>query len=374
MAVTLYGTNDGYPSLHDELYYVATSTNATTSNFKYIFDIRIGGNLVSRLRIYPDPTTDKGIANVGNIVRNYWNSYFKPNATPSLISYNGNDNYVEYTIEVGEDNNGVVTPNLASGTFKAYNFVPPIFRDFAVSWYSQNVNRYMTNRDLTQLTYNGSESLFISFARLTSGSYTITVNNGITNATATETFNTFTLLDLSPTAINNRLGSSFITDATQRWTVTINGFTAVVNRVCDQHKKVLLHFLNDFGGYDTFAFRLVNREVRDMERKQYKQREWGLNGNYMQQYNGNNIMIGGNTQFAINQTVRFTLNSDYVNEQDFTWLRELISSPEVYMQQGGYYFPAIVTQNNWTEKIRRSDKLFNFSIGVDLMQTNSQYR
>jgi hypothetical protein len=60
MAITINSTPEAFPSLHDELYFVATSTNAAATNFKYIFDIKIGGNLVSRLRIFPDPTSDKG--------------------------------------------------------------------------------------------------------------------------------------------------------------------------------------------------------------------------------------------------------------------------------------------------------------------------
>lgn len=373
MAITLYGSSDGYPSLHDEIYHVAESTNAASANFKYIYDIKIGGVLVSRLKVFPDPASDKGIANISNVLRNYWQSYFNVLATPYLLTYSGNDNFVEYTLEVGEDINGVITPNLASLTAKAWNFVYPPFREFAISYYSQKINKFITNRDLSQLTYNGSENLYVSFGRLTSASYIISINNGITTATKVETFNTFTLLNLSPEAINNSLGYTFISDTTPKWTVTINGITATVTRVCSRFDTCVLHFLNDLGGYDTMAFRLVNREIRNIERKTYKQRGWALSGNYMEPVS-NRKLVGGNIEFVTNQKVNYSLISDYVSQTDYTWLRELISSPEVYFERGGYYYPALITDNTWTEKKRINDKLFNLSLNVELVETNSQYR
>jgi hypothetical protein len=111
-----------------------------------------------------------------------------------------------------------------------------------------------------------------------------------------------------------------------------------------------------------------------MERKQYQQNEWALDTNTMRPYDSYKKRIGGNVQFAVKQKVSYSLNSDYVNATDYNWLKELIASPEVYMERGGYYYPAIVTDNNWTEKKRISDKLFNLAITIELLETNSQYR
>lgn len=376
MAITINSTPEAFPSLHDELYFVATSTNAAATNFKYIFDIKIGGNLVSRLRIFPDPTSDKGICNVGNVVRNYWSSYFNPNTSQTLFSYNGNGNKIDYTIEFGEDINGTVTPNLASGNYSAYNFAPPAFRDYSTSYFQPLLNDYLTNRDKNELTITGSEKLYVSFGVSNPvTAYPATINNGITTSTGSAAgLNSIAILDVSPAAINTYLGSSFITDATQQYSVTINDKIVTVKRQCSRFDTIVLHFLNQLGGYDTMPFRLVNREIRNMERKQYQQNEWRLDTNTMRPYDSYKKRIGGNVQFAVKQKVSYSLNSDYVNATDYNWLKELIASPEVYMERGGYYYPAIVTDNNWTEKKRISDKLFNLAITIELLETNSQYR
>lgn len=379
MAVTLYPPYSSFPSLHEELYHVAVSDNAASTNFKYVFDIKINNVLVSRLKVFPDPATNKGICNVGGVVRNYWASYFKPSTGGGFREYAGTDNKVTYTLEVGEDINGSVTTNLASGTFDAYNFVSYLFTDPAANSYSTLTGTYGTKRDLTQLTYNGTERLFISFLLTAPTTYAVTFNNGLSDVILTgQAFSTFTLLNLSPAAINAALAQNFITDSTQQWTVTINNKTVIVKRACDQHKKVILNFLNQSGGYDTAAFRLVNRETRNIERKTFKQKDQILIDNYMRPQNTNNIFVGGNVQFGTIQQVGYTLNSDYVNQQDYNWFKELIASPEVYLQyQAGtntYYYPVTIKDNNWTEKFRRSDKLFNMTLNIDVLETNSQYR
>lgn len=375
MAVTLYPPYSAFPSFNEELYHVALSDVATTANFKYVYDVKIGGNLVSRLKVFPDPTTNKGICNVAAVVRNYWSSYFKPVAGAAMLHYTGADNAITYTIEVGEDINGSVTTNLASATYTAYNFVPYLFTDFTNNGYNSLSGRYGTTRDLTQLTYNGTEKLFISFLNVGVASRQATINNGVTSVTTTGLFmNSFAQLNLSPTAINNTLSQNFITDATQTWTVTINGHTAIVNRVCNQHNKVILYFLNQSGGYDTMPFRLVNKQSREAERKQFTKRNWVLVGDSMRQFDTNNIVSGGAVQFAVNQKVSYSLNSDFVTEQDYRWLQQLITSPEVYMDGGNYYYPVTIRENSWTERLRRTDKLFNLSLNIDVKETNSQFR
>ncbi len=98
MAITVNSTPESYASAHDDLWFVATSTNVAQSNFKFVFDVYINSVQVARVKQYPDPTSSKGYFNAGNIVRNYLSSYFKPNSTQTLFSYDGDDIYVNYEI------------------------------------------------------------------------------------------------------------------------------------------------------------------------------------------------------------------------------------------------------------------------------------
>ncbi len=92
MAITINSSPDIYSSVHAPLWFVLSSTNTGQTNFKYVCDIYVGGNLVTRLKSFPQPTSTKGIFNVAPVIRNYWASYFKPDiVTPSVFSYTGSD-------------------------------------------------------------------------------------------------------------------------------------------------------------------------------------------------------------------------------------------------------------------------------------------
>lgn len=126
MAITINSTPESYPSAQDDLYFVATSTNATQAGFKYVFDVLINSTIVARIKLFPDPATAKGIFNAGGVVRDYLSSYFKPNTTQTAFSYTGNDLYIGYEVRFGEEYGGITYTNLASGNYKAFNFVNPI--------------------------------------------------------------------------------------------------------------------------------------------------------------------------------------------------------------------------------------------------------
>lgn len=377
MAITINSIPESFGSFHDDMWVVATSTNATTTNMKYVFDIRINSTLVARLRVFPDPTTNKGIVNIGNILRNYWSSYFQPSVTRQLFNYNGNGNIVSYTVQIGEDLNGTITTNLQQFASTAWNFAPPAFRDWAGAYYVNKLDDWLTNRDRNNLTVYGDEKVFISYAPSSIGdiSLAVSVNNGVTTATGTGVLLFGTqLMDVSPAAVNQYIGSTFITPSTQSYTLTISSDTIRVNRVCSQYTPYSLHFLNELGGFDTFQFRLVNRQSRQFERKKYEQVGWALSGNDMTRSDTFKKVRGGDIQFSTKQMVKYTLTSDYVNETDYNWLRELLSSPEVYYERDGYYYPVTITDAAWTEKKRINDKLFNLTVNIDISTVNSQFR
>lgn len=391
MAITINSTPEAYPSMHDDLWFVASSTNTAQVNFKYVFDVYVNSSLVARIKTFADPSSSKGIFNAANIVRNYWSSYFKPGTSPSFWAYNGNDIYVPFEIRFGEEYNGSTYTNLASGTYRAFNFYNPLFRNPSTSYFQPYISKWLTNRDKTKLECSMTEHLFAGWmnAATTTTSLTMTVQKylpgGVVDGSAvtssTQSTQSFVLVDLSPSAINATIGSSLITDSTYQYGVKINyGGTSseelkVMVACSATFTPVTMHFLNQLGGYDSFMFRAVNRQSRSIERKQYERTNWQLNSSAMQQYDTYNRMYEGANVYAVQQGVSFKLQSDYVNQTDFTWLSELIASPEVYMEQGSYYYPVAMKTSSWEEKIRAADKMFNMTLEVDYgKKINSQYR
>ena len=391
MAITINSTPENYPSAHDDLYFVVTSDNISQVGFKFVFDVLIDSVIVARIKLFPDPTSTKGIFNAGGIIRDYIAGYFKPNTTQTAFSYTGNDLYVSYSIRFGEEYDGTTYTNLASGSYKAFNFVNPPFRDFSTSYYQPKINTWLTPRDISVAEVQMGEKLYAGWMNTagTTTNLTLTVqkylNGGSTDGTASTgssvICSAFVLFDLSPGAINTYLGESFITASTYQYGIKVNyggnqSAEFKIKLTCNPRwTPVTLHFLNKLGGYDSFVFRLVNRQESSVEKKSYSQLGWQYNSGAMSRYDSYKRINAGNNTFAANETVSFKLMSDYINQTDYLWMKDLITSPEVYYEQGGYYYPVGVKTNSWSDKNRIADKMFNFELNIEFAEKiNSQYK
>ena len=393
MAITVNSVPEAYASAHDDLWYVVTSTNVASTNFKFVFDVYVNSVQVARVKQYPDPSTNKGYFNVANIVRNYLSSYFKPNTTQTLFSYDGDDIYVTYEIKYGEEYGGTLYTNLTNVTYRAFNYYNPPFRDPSTSYFSNFVTKWISNRDLSNIDCAFSEKCHIGWmnASGTTTSMTATIQKysesgatvGSPSTGASETISSQALLDISPAAINTYLGSSFISSSDYAYGVKLNYSSTSsqeikVKLACNpRYTPISVHFLNQLGGYDTIFFRAVNRESRTVESKLYQQMNWQYNAGTtsMRSYDSFKRINPGGVKYTVNQTVTYALKSDYLNQTNYNWVKELIASPEVYMEVNGYYYPFNISTSNWQEKLRVADKMFNLEIEGEVNQKiNSQFR
>lgn len=391
--------------MHSDMYFVVSSTNTSQTNFKYVADIYVNANLVARLKYYPDPTSLKAIINVGNVIRNYWASYFKPTiSTPTAFSYIGSDIYITYEVKFGEEYGGVTYTNLEEVEKTAYNFYDDYLRTgisggyFNSSWYSSIAPGYfITNRDKLQLLFDknkiSNQRMFVGYLMSIQNTdfdvnLQITTWNGSTSTTYEGSQlldkRDFILLDISPVAINTYLGTTAINSNTVFYDVEMKEDTGSmdyvrVNLDCfPRSESYNLHFLNALGGYDTMLFPLVNRQSRTGEKKAYSSSEFVLNSstNVMDRKNSHGVLYGGATTFWTEQTMTMKLISNWVNEKDYTWLKELIYSPEVYLEvNNSTFIPVRITDSNWNEKKNFQDKTFNLELNIELSsKVNSQFR
>lgn len=381
MAITLESAPEALPSMHDDLWHVASSTNSSQTGFKYVFDVYIASTLVARIKQVPDPDSGYGIFNAGNIVRSYWESYFKPiplSSTPTVFNYDGNDIYVSYQLKVGEEYGGTTYTNLATATYSAYNFVNPMYRDYTTGYLSTYNNKFLTTRDKSRVEVRTDERCYIGYlvqSPTVSLSASVTINGGSPITGSSITADKFVLCDVGPAAVNAYLGSSYITSNTTSYTVTIGSDSVTCYLVCDPYERQRLHFLNTLGGYDSVVFRAVNREIYQAERETYVRREWDLVSNAMSRANAYNVMYGSAVNFATSREMRLELKTDWLSVTDHNWLRDLITSPEVYLENTRHHFPVTLETADWTQRFRRSDKNFQLNVNVKFgRKTYTQFR
>lgn len=400
MAITIDSSPASYSSLHGALYFVVTSTNRAVENFKYVCDIYVNNNLVARLKSFPQPASEKGIFNVAPIVRNYWNSYFKPTGS-TAFAYTGSDIYVSYQVKFGEDYGGTTYTNLQTQSATAYNYVQDYLYNpnsdaflTPTKYDTAYAGFYLTNRDKTQVQFPksllGTGKLYTSFlsdAENTTKNISLDITrvNGTTSTNytgATQSWKDYALIDISPLGINTYLGAEVIGEATNYYDVKakIAGVQIDVIRVnlsCTQYDVIPLHFLNSVGGYETFHFTLVNRQSRSIERQSFErlQYEYESATTAMDMVDAYGRLYGGTIPFTTKQKLTYKLISDWVNFTDYNWLKELIASSEVYLQRGSQFVPVNISTTSWQEKKRFADKTFNLELDIDVAyQINSQYR
>jgi len=394
MAITINNTPSVYQSFHEDLWFVVSSNNTGQTNFKYVFDVYINSVLVARIKSYPQPGTNKGIFNAASIVRNYWSSYFQPATSQTAFNYIGSGNRINYVIKFGEEYGGTLYTNLSEDDTDAFNYYPNITDGKGAfdgtNYQGQFAGYLLTKRDKTQLQTNQTGNrLFISLQNTdinTPINWRVDVirSNGNTQSNGPIiSISDIVVFDISPTALNTYLGSSFITSATESYVVKFFNYTTgdyfdevTVTKICQpRHTHIPLHFLNSVGGYDTIIFTLVNRESRNIERKSFEQSDWQYRSSDMYRWNQYNVFNGGAVQFNTQHTITYKLTSDWLTITDYTWIRDLIASPEVYMENGGTFIPIKITTSQWIQKKQYVDKVYNLELDIEFGSKEfSQYR
>ena len=382
MANNLY-VPDSYTSAHDSLWFRANFDNKAQASYKYVFDVFVNSLKVATLRNYPD-AGGYGVVDVAPIVRNYLTSGFTPSGS-SLLHFAGSFLFIDYTVKVGEEWLGQEPIlNIATSNEKGWNYSLNPFRT-SISTYA---NKFLTTRDRTAGEVMNGEKFYITYFNANLSAVTATIqkiNEDGTNSGSPSTGGTLSslsslLLDLSPMAINSYLGTTFIASTTYGYKVTIGSDTMIMKQVCaPRFTPVKLVFQNQFGGYDTYAFRLLNRQQKNFKRTTYQTADYQRSGTSMAFKNSSGVHYGGAQALATQIDWSYLVTSDYVSAIDYALGAELLASNEVYLHitdgANEDYYPIVMKDTNYQEKISTSDKLFNYQLQFDLGQKQfSQFR
>jgi hypothetical protein len=360
------------------MWYVVSSDNYNQLSFKYVFDLYISTTRIATFKVFPD-SGNYGILDVAPILRNYFISGFNPSGSGLLQNANGNL-HLDFTVKFGEEFNGTTTPNLTSDTNKAWAYILDPYRTSLFNY----SNKFLTSRDRNSSKIVQGEKFFITYFNTSLSNVTATVQkyfeNGNTDGTSYTGSGISTaeslLLDLSPSAINAYLGATIITDSTYSYTVTIGSDTIKLYQTANpRFNPIMLVFQNAWGGYDSFAFRLLSRQGKKINRKNYDAADYVRSGGIMAFKDSSNKFFGGITNFATSIDYSYKVVSDYLTVTDYNLGSELIASNEIYFLSNDNYFPVTFKQDTWEEKNQSSDKIFNYELTFDLGKTTySQFR
>jgi hypothetical protein len=185
------------------------------------------------------------------------------------------------------------------------------------------------------------------------------------------------VLNVAPGLINI-LMPGFIDSGTIYYTVKI-GATSIYrfDVTCEPKFTVWrLHFLNQYGGFDTRDFTKVSRKGLTITKTDFGKLPYTVNSDGSVTYfNSNKVYNETRATYASQYNEKYTLNTDILTDDDYVWLAQLVLSPLVYFEQVGYFTPIAIVQTNYTFNKVINDKLTNLTIEVQFgEQYNAQYR
>lgn len=130
-----------------------------------------------------------------------------------------------------------------------------------------------------------------------------------------------------------------------------------------RYTPVRLAWVNSRGGWDYFNFIKKNEITDTIERKQYKQTRWRSTSPFY--LSSDRVLTDRET--IVTQSLQVT--SDWLQENEYVFLRSLLVSNQVHIvQDDGTFLPASVEDTSFLERRERNGKLYNLQLRVKYSQ------
>ena len=150
-------------------------------------------------------------------------------------------------------------------------------------------------------------------------------------------------------------------------------FGTIFTQGCGRFDPMRLAYLNKYGAFDFFNFDLVSKTSFNTDRKQYERNYTGSI------YEANGIVVKNiNPIYYTKETQKWKIISDYLNDAQAETLRELYSSPLVYMNlvNDNYinfsWIPVRPSATSYEVKKTAIDKVFNIELDLDFNLINNR--
>jgi hypothetical protein len=384
--MVIYSTPVSYASVHDDLIYTVYDPHSTDPinypNYKYIGDVYVGSVMVARIKKVQDPTTDVGIFNIGQIVRNYLSLQFNPTANVLIAQQIGDGSFrVQVTMKFGEEYLYTSYYNLLSDSPRIF------FNNYngrlvgALTSLLSKTDKLASDCSLSGQTSLSNNYSFIPYFPTTTSPVSALVTPTGGGSAFTSVFTPANALDLqvlniSPGALN-AVHAGAITATTTSYTVAIGAQVYYMKVICEPiYESFTIHFLNKYSGFETKIFNKVSRRTIDITKKDFGKLPYTVDsGGQVSYRNSNGVYNESRSVYASQYVEKLALNSDFITDAEYKWLEDLVLSPMVYIEDSGYFFPCLITDTTYELKKNVNDDLTNLAISIEYGRTlNAQFR
>jgi hypothetical protein len=393
MAITILANPKDFAPVYNKMEYLIESTNVAEPNYAYLVDIYINGSGTKTVRLrIPARPDNYGKVDIHRVLESALTSNV---GSPTGVAgtYSAANSSLTYIVEFGEEYGTTVVqyPNETTDiSRKAFN--ASLEKRPFINW---DVTEYkldgITKKFLTNMPDNNKVSInshgWLYYIENVSPSTTIThfningydANGNFLYATqidATASSGDIQFVPSSPASLNNidnaniLVGSQPIINSNiASYNIQARGVglysetrTFVIEESCKYNSNTLI-FQNNLGAFDSFTFYLGDMSMTDIERKDMKVNV--------------DTVVSNDIVYSMNEREKVTyytkksetikLMSDWISEEESNWLLELMSSPEIYLQEGNELVAvAKIKATNYTKKKVVRDKLFKIDVELEL--------
>ena len=128
---------------------------------------------------------------------------------------------------------------------------------------------------------------------------------------------------------------------------------------CERFNSIPVHFINKYGGIDSYTFTMKNRKRANVEREVF-----GYNSDVYATTTYNKVWAGSFDYV-------YALNSDWLTDAESEWLIELVRSGQVWLELDGQLVEAVVNANQYQFVTRRNDRLTQLQLEVAVAYDNN---
>lgn len=132
-----------------------------------------------------------------------------------------------------------------------------------------------------------------------------------------------------------------------------------------RYGNVELVFMDRMGSYAPANFELQNYRTMNVTRDSYTKILGDLNAISLSNKWQYKSTDRGRTSINTKVITQLELNSNWLSEEDANYLKELYSSPFVYIKENGQLWPAVVTSNSYLIQTKNNKKNIQIKITVE---------
>ena len=353
--------------------YDANSIDPTKENYKYVAECYVNGTSIATAAKFQDPTNNFGKFDFSAEIREYVNAQLTPLATGILANELASGEWnISVQVKFKEEYNGT------RGDVVATDSVRTFFNHYNGRTDQQTILASLGSKPLSTRQFNievfqNNDNFFLPYFCESSGNFNVVINGTTTKTIAGVHNNSIQLLNISPIAINSEYPNLINKD----YTLSVGGMTYNCKVICEPvHTNYPIHFLNKYGGFETFNFYKAHRQTFEIERKSYKQLPYTIDGSTgAMNLKTGNVMNEQTIMFGVKYKEKLKVQSNLLGDSDWQFLEQLINSPLIYLQEGSILYPVTISESSYEVKQIEIDNYQTLSVEFDFGATyKTQFR